>query len=330
MKKITSGLILILALVIISLAAPLAGAEENPRVYGATASSNFILYALDPDIVAGWITPLRDYEKKFIPEKYQNLPILGGYYGDGYIPDREVLMAQGLKEALLITDGAHTSTDITPALETLGIHTTVLSGNIPDLPQTFRSLGRIYGRPERGEALGAYAEKALAAVKAAVGDLPPAKRPTVYVAMQADGLATVCEMESLELAGGRNVHQCLAGNDSTLHITFEQLLTYDPDVILVYHPPLAKEMVTDPNWSRLRAVREGRYYLMPRGPFTWLERPTTFMRLLGLQWLANILHPDLLPLDIKAETETFMQLFFKVALTGPETDKLLKSGALSD
>ena len=329
MKKLPSSLILLLALLIASLAAP-AGAEEPLRVYGTTASSNFILYALDPDIVAGWITPLRDYEKKFIPEKYQNLPILGGYYGDGYIPDREVLMAQGLKEALLITDGAHTSTDIAPATEALGIHTTVLSGNIPDLPQTFRSLGQTYGRPERGEALGAYAEKALAAVKAAVGNLPPVKRPAVYVAMQADGLATVCEMESLELAGGRNVHQCLAGNDSTLHITFEQLLTYNPELILVYHPALAKEMPSDPNWSRLRAVREGRFYLMPRGPFTWLERPTTFMRLLGLQWLANILHPDLLPIDIKAETKTFMQLFFNVALTDSETERLLKSGALAD
>jgi iron complex transport system substrate-binding protein len=189
-------------------------------------------------------------------------------------------------------------------------------------------MGRTYGRQERGEALAAYAEEALAKVDKAMAGLPAEKRPRVYMAIQADGLATVCRgserAEAIEMAGGYNVHECLPGTEnSALHITFEQLMAYDPDVILVYHPNLAKRIPDDANWKRLRAVKEGRLYLMPRGPFTWLERPATYMRLIGVQWLTKALHPDLFPMDMKAETKTFMKLFFHADLSDEMVEKIL-------
>lgn len=106
------------------IAAPLTqGAADRPdlpdsrSVYGPTPPSAFTLYALDPELLAGWNTPLRPYEKKFIAGKYQKLPILGGWYGEGFIPDREVLLARGLKKAFFIGTGYHDRQKISASLE---------------------------------------------------------------------------------------------------------------------------------------------------------------------------------------------------------------------
>lgn len=204
------------------------------------------------------------------------------------------------------------------------------SGGLSGTPECFRTMGLYFNRLERGEALADYAEKTLAKVKAAVGGLPEEMRPTIYFGMQADGLATVCRgssrAEALELAGGRNVHECLPGTEnSAIHITFEQLLAYNPDIILIYDSTLFKAIPGHRLWSRLEAVKNGRVYLVPRGPFSWLERPATYMRLIGMQWLANILHPDLFPLDLPGETSVFMKLFFDVDLDEQQLEAMLNS-----
>ncbi len=330
---VTARLVLILTALL--LWAGRAAADENPRVYGPTAPSAFILYALDPELLAGWNTPLRNYEKKYMPEKYQRLPVLGGWYGEGFIPDREVFLAQGIKKALFLSSERHDNMGIIPTLEKLGITVVSVPGELTRSPECFRLMGQLFDRRERGEALAVYAENALGKVRAAVGDLPPDKRPRIYLALQTDGLATICQdserAEALNMAGGRAVEVCPDGAlESTLQISFEQLMTLDPDFILVYQPALAAAIPTDARWSRLRAVKEGRVHLMPRGPFTWLERPATFMRLLGIQWLTHILHPDLLPLDIRQETKDFMRLFFHLDLSDQEVAALVNSAANAD
>jgi iron complex transport system substrate-binding protein len=306
-----------------------AGADEPRSVYGASPPSTFMLYALDPDLIGGWNTPLRDYEKSFIPEKYWELPILGGWYGQGFIPDRETLLASGLKKAFILSSTFHDAGKITQTLESLGMRVVVVPGmRMDSLAECFRILGREFGRPERGEELARYTEETLGKVRAALADLPAAQRPRVYFAQEEDGLGTACKgserSEVLEAAGAENVHACLKGtNESLPRISFEQLMAYDPDVILIYSPDLAAAVSTDAKWSRLRAVREGRAYLVPRGPFSWLDRPAGYMRVIGVQWLANLLHPDRLPLDPPAETKLFLKLFFHIDATDAQVEALL-------
>jgi iron complex transport system substrate-binding protein len=149
------------------------------------------------------------------------------------------------------------------------------------------------------------------------------------VALEADGLATVCRSseraEVFGLAGAVSVHDCLPGTEEAfLRISFEQLMAYDPEVILVFHPDLMRKIPTDSKWTRLSAVKADRVYFIPRGPFSWLERPATYMRLIGVQWLANVLHPDYYPLDIKAESHKFMQLFFNLDLNDQQIDDLFQ------
>jgi len=314
---------------VIMVTAP-AGILEARGVYGATPSSNFTLYVLDPELLAGWNTPLRDYEKKFIPAKYHALPILGGWYGEGFVPNREVLLGSGIKKAFYLPMRTTDSRSITETLTKLGMEIITFSGyGMSDLAPCFRNMGQVFNRKERGEALAAYAETTLAQVRSAMGNLPPEKRVRVYVALEADGLASVCRSseraEVFEMAGAVSVHKCPPGaEESFLRVTFEQLMTYDPEVILVYHPNIMRIIPSHSRWRQLSAVRQGRVYFIPRGPFSWLERPATYMRLIGVQWLAGILHPDLYPVDIKAKSKEFMKLFFNLDLTEKQIGELFE------
>ena len=48
------------------------------------------------------------------------------------------------------------------------------------------------------------------------------------------------------------------------------------------------------------------------------------MRLMGVQWLANLLHPDLYAVDIKAESRRFMKLFFNLDLSDAQINELFE------
>ena len=320
----------ILLLLLLLPSPALAGPPDAKSVYGATPAATFTLYALDPDLLAGWNTPLRDYEKKFIPAAYHGLPVLGGWYGQGFVPDREVLLASGVKRAFYISAGFSDSQPITETLAKLGMEVTSLPcSKLADFAPCFRGMGRAFNREERGEALASYAEAALSRVGQALASLPPEKRTRIYVALEADGLASVCRgserAEVFGLAGAVSVHECPAGaEEGFLRVTFEQLMAYAPEVILVYHPDLMRKIPHDPKWQQLAAVRQGRLHFMPRGPFGWLERPAGYMRLIGGQWLANLLHPDYFQADIRAESAAFMKLFFSLDLTEEQIDELFE------
>ena len=103
----------------------------------------------------------------------------------------------------------------------------------------------------------------------------------------------------------------------------EQLLLYDPEVILVKEPTFFATIFTDPRWTNLRAVRDKRVYLIPCEPFNWFDRPPSFMRLLGIKWLLSLLHPDLYRVDMVAETHDFYKLFLGVDLSEIQTREVL-------
>ena len=60
----------------------------------------------------------------------------------------------------------------------------------------------------------------------------------------------------------------------------------------------------------------------------WVDRPPSFMRALGIQWLANALYPKQFPLDLEAETRRFYRLFFGVDLSDAQLVALLDGASV--
>ncbi|MBP7526605.1 MAG: ABC transporter substrate-binding protein, partial [Syntrophorhabdaceae bacterium] len=191
-------------------------------------------------------------------------------------------------------------------------------------------LGEALGRKDRGKELSEYARKTIVQIAGIVNTIPEGRRPSVYYAEGEDGLSTECDasmhVQLIELAGGRNVHRCAARTDYGMEkVSLEQVLLYDPEIILVFERHFFRTILQDSRWRQIKAVRNGRVYLIPRQPFNWFDRPPSFMRLLGLKWLTNLLHPDLYSADIVKETQVFFNLFLGVDLSRKEALEIIHS-----
>ncbi len=308
-----------------------AGQNGNPpaeKYFGATFPATFILYIMDPDLIIGWNGILRGSEKKYIPEKYQKLPIVGGWYGNGIIPDKEVLIKAGIKKALVLTTGSERDAVAVNTLKELKIETIQLNGvTMQDYIDIFKTLGKEPDMKERGDELAAYAEQSLKTVSGMMKGYPENKRLKVYFAQGARGLETFCHgtyrEEAIALAGGGTVHKCAERTQDIVTISFEQLMRYDPDVILIQEPAFAVKYKGDPKWKRLRAVKEGRIFQVPYEPFSWLDRPPSYMRFIGVPWLVCKMQPDRCAIDMDNETRSFMKLFFREDLTEGQLKEVL-------
>lgn len=50
------------------------------KVLATSPPSTNMVYMLAPDKLGGWNSNLTDDQKKYTPAKYQNLPVIGGWY----------------------------------------------------------------------------------------------------------------------------------------------------------------------------------------------------------------------------------------------------------
>jgi iron complex transport system substrate-binding protein len=129
----------------------------------------------------------------------------------------------------------------------------------------------------------------------------------------------------IPLSGGRNVHRgSESGHRGMQKISMEQVLQYDPQVIISHEPMFFTGLTTHSKWKNIRAVRDGRVYRIPRTPFNWFDRPPSFMRLLGLKWMTHHLYPERYPLDLVAETQRFYELFLNITIDEATARKILR------
>lgn len=305
--------------------------ERISRVFATAPPAMYMVYALGPDLLVGLNSAMSEAGRGYLDPRVFDLPVLGGWFGQGRMANREALL-QARPEVVVSFRWRSQAVQwkIEQTLEPLGLPVVGVSiGSISDYPAVFRFLGELFNRQERGEALARYAEQTMAAMERLRQELPPAERLVVYYAEGAQGLQTECDSsfhaELINICGGVNPHHCQATNIPGMnHISLEQVLAYDPQVILTHDAGFLAAVKQDPRWSRVRAVREKRIYMIPGRPINWFDRPPSFMGLLGAHWLAHQLYPARHPVDMVAETQAFCRLFLGVEPDRTAAAKLLE------
>jgi iron complex transport system substrate-binding protein len=119
----------------------------------------------------------------------------------------------------------------------------------------------------------------------------------------------------------RNVAAERRGGMATVSV--EQVLAWNPDVIITIEPAFAASVRTDPVWAPVKAVQTGRIHLSPRLPFGWVGFPPSVNRLIGLWWLAKVLYPDQFPEDLRPLTRDFYRQFYHMTPTDAQIDAVL-------
>ena len=165
---------------------------------------------------------------------------------------------------------------------------------LADVWSDIRAVAAALDVPQRGEVLIAASQQRLAELRATTSPLP--HKPTIACIEWIDPLMAAGNWvpELVAIAGGKNVFGT-AGEHSPW-MTWEELRTADPDVIAVLPcgfdiPRTRQEMpalTEHPEWSQLKAVRNGRVYVTDGNQY--FNRPGP--RLVeSAEILAEILHP---------------------------------------
>lgn len=304
------------------------------RVASAGPIANIMLYAVKPEVIVGWSSAPSDTAKKYIAGEYRDLPEYGRFYGNTGDFNREALMA-GAPEVIIDIgewDGEYKA-ELDALQEQIGIPVILIEENLEQTPAAYRTLGRLLEEEERAEKLAAYCEEAIADAKARAASIPEDERVRIYYA-QGDGLSTMLSgtihAQIYELIGGVVVAD--AGNVQVQQgggtVSMEQLLVWDPDVIMFAQGSIYDTVSDDPTWAALSAIRSGKYYEIPVEPYNWLGRPPGPNRVIGIRWLGNLIYPELFDCDIEQEVRDYFSMFYRYDLSDGEVAELLGNSTL--
>lgn len=303
-------------------------------VFPTAPAAAIFLYMAAPDKLLGWNYALNDLEKSIILEQYHDLPD----FGMGDAVNYEAVIAAGPTIALncgKISDALISDCDALS--QRLGIPVVAVDNDLSRSAEAFRFLGALLGEEEQAEAMAAYAE-ALARDLETLAEIPEEERVRVYYGNGEDSLETAprgsAHAQLLDTVNAVNVAELELGDGSRVQISAEQLLAWDPDVIIVNGEPkadlsgasAARAILDDPNYAALTAVREGRVYGAPGAPFGWIDRPPGPNRLIGMRWLSSLLYPGYVSGDAEEEVQEFFRLFYHVELTEEQLDRLFGRG----
>jgi iron complex transport system substrate-binding protein len=300
------------------------------KVFGSSPPTTYLVALYKPEALVGLNFPLDNANNRgsaILDPYLKTLPILKGWHGNAGGSSAEKLLERGT-QAIIGWDNPFLNGMIEKTLRGTEIPVIYIEPDDPrKLPGTFRFLSMLFDLPRRGEELAAYAEAANARLAAVRSRVQKPKR--VYYAMGPKGLQSECDNSFhatfIEEAGAVNVNRCrqssLIGMES---VDFEALLADQPDAIVVQDPGFFRTVFDDKRWKMLKAVKAGAVYYVPKTPINWLDRPPSFMRLIGAQWLASKLYPEAYGADISEETKRFFALFFHRTLDDKTLEAMMQ------
>jgi iron complex transport system substrate-binding protein len=296
------------------------------RVFPAGPPAAILTYTLAPHLLIGWPRANRAEECEFMLSDVCARPEVGRLTGRGNTANLEAVLA--VKPDLILDVGSTSPTFVSLAArvqEQTGIPYALLDGRFEAIGPTYRKLGELTHRESEAEALARYADDTMATIKARVDKFPAAARPRVDYARGPRGLETglggSINVETIEFLGARNVAAERTGGLAIVSV--EQVLLWNPDVIITIDADFAASVRSDPLWASVAAVRAGRVHLSPKLPFGWVDFPPSVNRLIGLWWLAKILYPAQFPEDIGALTRDFYRRFYHVTPSDAQVERVL-------
>ena len=285
------------------------------RVYAAGPPASMMVFAIAPDQLLGWTRAMTPEEAAYLPRRYAELPALGRLTGRGNTANVEVVLAA--KPDLIVDAGSTGPTFVSLAdrvQQQTGIPYLLYDGTFAQTAASLRSLGAATGNGARAELLADYVERSIEGVQAKVATIPGEKRPRVYYARGPSGLQTAfsgsINVEVLDLLGAVNVAGSQSATSGLANVSMEQVLTWNPEVIVTTDAGFFASVWTDARWSGIAAVKNARVYLSPQLPFGWFDFPPGPNRVIGLFWLANILYPNVFDDDLQKQVSEFYRLFY--------------------
>lgn len=307
-------------------------AEDIESVFSTGPVAAIFMYMVAPDKLLGWNYELNDVEKSIILEKYHDLP----NFGMGDAINYEAVIAANPTIALncgKINDAMVSDCDALS--KSLGIPVIAVDNELNNSAEAFQFMGELLGVEDHAEELAEYSEKIFTDI-ASLADIPEDEKVSVYFGNGEDSLETAPRgsqhAQILDAVNVTNVADLELGDGSRVQISAEQLLAWNPDVIVVNGEPkadksgnsAAEDILSNPDYASLKAVQDNKVYGTPNAPFSWVDRPAGPNRLIGMRWLSAVVYPEYIKCDVNEEIREFFNLFYHVDLSDEQLENVLK------
>ena len=302
--------------------------EHIERIVVTGPLGQIAVFAIAPQKLVGLCSAWDSAAVPYIDEEKYDLPVIGQIYGGKGNVNLEELMAT---QPQVVIDVGEPRGDIVADLNALqeqtGLPFVHISAYIDSLDKTYARLGELLGMQEQGKVLSDYCAGAYAKAKA-LADRVEKKRLLYVVGEVGLGViakgsyhSAVIDMFSDNLAMLESPSSKGTGNE----VDLEQILSWNPDVILFSQFDDFEMVNDDPLWQAVNAIAANTYYEVPVGPYNWMGFPPGVQRLLGMLWMGKVVYPDEADYDMYEETARYFELFYHSTLTREQYDELLKN-----
>ncbi|HDD55945.1 MAG TPA: ABC transporter substrate-binding protein [Chloroflexi bacterium] len=207
-------------------------------------------------------------------------------------------------------------------LEQLGIPVVYLDLETPEaFYLDIAVLGQVFGNSDRADEITDYYQTRVSRVEEMVSGAVDKPR-VLLLRYNADGgevafsvpPASWLQTNLVETAGGVPIWADLEVGNGWTVVNLEQIAAWDPEqIFLVDYAGGASEIAAglkdNPIWTKLGAVQKDQLFAFGYDFYSWDQPDTRWI--LGLQWLASRIHPDLTAeLDILAEVNSFYKTLY--------------------
>ena len=295
-----------------------------------------IIYMLAPEKLGGLNFQWTTEEIEYVPSQYQDIPNIGGWYGSNtgnyeqFIATNPDIIIESISE---LGGDNTTIEDQQEKFGTIPLIAVTDNTDVTKINQTIQFIGQILGTEDQANKLCQFNNKYLDIVNQVNNTIPDNERKTVYYAEGEDGLSTdpngTAHAQLISLCGGYNVADIESQEgEGQIQVSIEQVIKWNPDVIIANDPDFYNTIYSDPTWSNIEAVKNHQVYLSPQSPFKWIDRPPGANIIIGVPWMAKVLYPDYYTdINLKDATHEFYSDFYHIDLSDQQlTDILQKSG----
>ena len=296
------------------------------RIAVSGPMAQIVLFALCPDKLVGISNAWDESAAQYLDTEYYNLPLLGQLYGGKGELNLETLLESG---AQVVIDVGEAKGSIVEDLDALQEQTNIpfvhIDAALASMDETYTLLGDLLGMPDEAKALADYCRSTYDRALTIADSVEKANLLYVTgdaglnVIAQGSYHAEVIDLLSNNLAVVDDPSSKGTGNE----VDMEQILNWNPDVILFAPDSVYDTMAGDAAWQGVTAIQNGAYYEVPMGPYNWMGFPPSVQRLLGMLWMAKVLYPEAADYDLYTEAAQYFKLFYHCDLTREQYDALV-------
>ena len=280
--------------------------------------AQIVVFAMAPDKLVGIANAWDESAAQFLDTKYYDLPLLGQLYGGKGEMNLETLLAAAPDVVIDVGEPKGSIVEDMDALqEQTGIPFVHIDAYLAAMDDTYAMLGDLLAMPNEAQGLADYCRYAY---DRAVEIANSVEKANLLYITGDEGLNVIAKgsyhAEAIDLlANNLAVVEEPSSKGTGNEVDMEQILNWDPSIVFFAPGSIYSTVADNENWQTIPAIKDGKYYEVPFGPYNWMGFPPSVQRILGMQWMAKVLYPEAADYDMYEVAQTYFQLFYHCDLT---------------